>query len=226
MRVPIPLGDKLYELGFHVLPGGKVGHPKPLALENAEPLFDLIQPRAMCGGEVELKTWMVFEPFLDLFAVMDTDVIAHHMDQRDASRNLAVEGFQKRAELLLTLAPVTLPIDLTGTGVKSRKQVQGAVACVFMFDPIRHIIGLRQLSGMQPWSGWQRCLFIQGEHDFMSGQRTRIERDELCHTGIEGVVAWLFGVEPHVVAPGLQLVGGEDTPDGLGRDSVNDPMVN
>jgi hypothetical protein len=58
MSVPIPLGDKLHNLGLHVLFGGKIDHAKPLALQNAEPLFDLIHPRAMRGCEVEPKTRM------------------------------------------------------------------------------------------------------------------------------------------------------------------------
>jgi hypothetical protein len=48
-------------------------------LQDAEPLLDLIDPRAMDGGEMELEARMSLQPFLNLFAVMDTDIIANAM---------------------------------------------------------------------------------------------------------------------------------------------------
>jgi hypothetical protein len=44
MSLLIPFINELHDLGLHVLFGSKIGDPKPLALENAEPLFDLIHP--------------------------------------------------------------------------------------------------------------------------------------------------------------------------------------
>jgi hypothetical protein len=49
-------------------------------VQNAEPLFDLIHPRAMRGGEVEPKARMSLSPFLNFFATVDADVVAHPMD--------------------------------------------------------------------------------------------------------------------------------------------------
>lgn len=158
--------------------------------------------------------------------MVDADVVAHHMDERDARRNLAVEVFQKRNEFFLTLAAVTLPIDLTATRVEGGKQVQRTIAFVFMFDAVGHIVTASRLGGVQTGSWLKRRLFINGEHDFMRAQGSRIELDELCNTGIEGVVAWLFRVEPQVVAPGLELMGGEDTSDGLGRNRLNHTLFN
>lgn len=175
---------------------------------------------------MESEARMSLQPFLDLFAVMNADVVAHHVDQRDASRNLAVEVFQKRNELFLALATVTLSVDLAATRVEGGKQVQRTVAFVFMFDAVGHIVRLSRLGGVQTGSWLKRRLFINGEHDFMLAKGVRIEFDELCNTGIEGVVTWLFRVEPHMIAPGLELMGGEDTPDGLGRNGLNDTLLN
>lgn len=58
MCLPIPLGDKLHDFGLHVLLGGKIGYLETLALKDAEPLFDLTHPRAMCGCEVKSKAQM------------------------------------------------------------------------------------------------------------------------------------------------------------------------
>ena len=54
----IPLGDALHDLGPHILSRGKVGHSKPLALEDAEPLLHLIHPRAVRRCEVEPEARM------------------------------------------------------------------------------------------------------------------------------------------------------------------------
>ena len=158
--------------------------------------------------------------------MMDADVVAHHMDECDARRNLSVEVFQKRNEFFLPLAVVTLSVDLAATRVEGSKQVQRTIAFVFMFNAVGHASWLSRLGGMQTGSGLKRRLFINGEHDFMCAQGSRIELDELCNTGIEGVVTWLFRVEPHVIAPGLEFMGGQNTPDGLGRNGLNDTLFN
>lgn len=98
---------------------------------------------------------------------MDADVVAHHMNQRDAKRNLAVKVFQKRNELFLPLATVTLHEDLAATRIEGGKQVQSTVTFVFMFDQVGHACGLSRPGGLQTWPWLKRCLFINGEHDFM-----------------------------------------------------------
>lgn len=60
----------------------------------------------------------------------------------------------------------------------------------------------------------------------MAGQGPRIELDECGNARIKIGITGLFRVEPHMGAPGLELVGGEDTPDSLDGDSADDALVN
>ena len=107
-----------------------------------------------------------------LFAVMDAHVVAHHMDQRNSRRDRAVEVFQKRDELFLPLAPVTLPIDLARTRVEGGKQVQSTVAPVFMFDAVGHVAWLRrqvvwiQRTQHTQHDGARRLCVLKEQHDF------------------------------------------------------------
>lgn len=72
----IPVPDELGELGGHV---GAVG-TQPLALEDAEPLLDLIHPGAVPRRAVHPYPGMLGAPGAQVAARVDTDVVA---DQRD-----------------------------------------------------------------------------------------------------------------------------------------------
>ena len=59
MRVLIPFLDELFDLGTQVIFGFKIDDSQALPLEDAEPLFDLIHPRAMHRCEMHNKARMV-----------------------------------------------------------------------------------------------------------------------------------------------------------------------
>jgi hypothetical protein len=80
MRVLIPFPDELLQLCAQMVFGLEVDDTQAFALQDAEPLFDLIHPRAMHRREVEDESRMVGYPLLDFFPMMRTDIVAHEMN--------------------------------------------------------------------------------------------------------------------------------------------------
>ena len=75
MGMLIPLGDERHDLRLHVLFPSKVGHPKTLPLEDAEPLLYVIHPRAMSRCELEK------DPCLAPIRDPDTNLLIYHCEK-------------------------------------------------------------------------------------------------------------------------------------------------
>jgi hypothetical protein len=107
---------------------------------------------------------MVGEPAGDFFSVMRTHIVTHEMNRPNVRSNLSVHLFQKGDEFLLAFAFKTLPIDLARTGIKGRKEVEGAGTSVLMLVPIGQMTGLGGERGgrSRPWL--QGGLLIDGKH--------------------------------------------------------------
>jgi hypothetical protein len=168
---------------------------------------------------------MSLEPSLNVFSMMNADIVTDDMDHLDANWNRLVEIVQKSDEFALTLAWVTLPVEAAGARVESGQQVQGTVALVFMFDPVRYVAWLCWLGVVKTGSRLKRGLFIEAQDDFVLAQRAGIELDELGYTAIENLIARPVRIEPHVMAPGFELVGGQNAPDGLRRNGCNTALL-
>jgi predicted nucleic acid-binding protein len=123
MRMLMPFSNEWFNLGLQLIFRCKVGDFQPFTLQNAEPLFDLIHPRAMHGREVQDQARMLGEPLADLLPMMCADMVAHEMHHRAVLINLAVQLVQKSHAFLLTFAIRTRPIDLAGAGIKGRKEM-------------------------------------------------------------------------------------------------------
>jgi hypothetical protein len=57
-------------------------------------------------------------------------------------------------------------------------------------------------------------------------QPTRIEVDEFGDSGIECHIPWLFGMQPAMVAPGVELIRGQNAPDRGSGDVLDDVRRN
>ena len=64
----IPFGNKSHQPLCQVLLVSKIRNPQPFALQNREPLLDLIHPGTIHGWKVEHKARMFAQPGLHLFA--------------------------------------------------------------------------------------------------------------------------------------------------------------
>ena len=95
--------------------------------------------------------------------MMGADIVAHEMDHPDVSINLAVQVFQKGDAFLLPFAFITLPVDLAGAGIKSRKEMECPRTLILVLAPVRKILGLGRLGWV--WAGprLERGLLIHGE---------------------------------------------------------------
>ena len=184
----IPFGDELHELCLQVSRRGEVDDAPALALEDGEPLFDLIQPGAMHWREVHHDPWMGLQPLLDLLSVMRWRIVADQMNRRDRGRELTVQILQKGDKLSLSLAGVTLAVDPSRASVKRREKIQRPGASILVLYPIRQawLCGFRGMAA-RPWL--QGGLLVDTQDYFVVVQRARIQVDEVGDTGIERRVA-------------------------------------
>ena len=123
----------------------------------------------MHGREVHHKPRMLGEPSGDVFAMMRTDIVTYQMNRPDVLSNLLIQVFQEGDAFLLPFALITLAIDLARTGIKGRKEVEGASACVLVLIPIGQVLRLRWPGRGQPRTRLQRGLLIQREDDLVIG---------------------------------------------------------
>jgi len=57
--------------------------------------------------------------------------------------------------------------------------------------------------------------------DYAPEKKPGVEIDDFGNGFIECLIPWVFGGEPHVMSPGLQLMVGEDATNGFRRDGLN-----
>jgi hypothetical protein len=226
MRLLIPFVDELPDLRMEVVFRVKIDDSQAFPLEDREPLFDLIHPRPMYGRKVHHKARMVDEPFLDFLPMMRTDIVTHELDGADGLVNLRIQRLQKGDEFPLPLAFITVPIDVTRTGVKGGKKMERTSALILVRVPVGNVLRLG-------WQGWgatrtwlQGGLLVHGADPFIWPQWPGVEVNQLGHGGIEGSVPRLLGIEPDMLAPGFQLMGGQNPAHGGSGDILNDPLGN
>ena len=99
--------------------------------------------------------------------MMRPDMVTHEMNDAEALVNLCIQDFQKGHEFPLTLPFVTLPINLAGTGVKGRKEVEGPRPRIRMFGPVGTMLRLGWQGRGQTGSRLQGSRFVHGQHYFI-----------------------------------------------------------
>ncbi len=70
----------------------------------------------------------------------------------------------------------------------------------------------------------QGGLLVQGEHYLIRPEGTGVEIDQLGDGGIESGVPGVLRVQPQMMAPGLQLMRGQNPPHRRGGDILNAPL--
>jgi len=111
----------------------KIRDRQALPLENAEPLFHRIHPRATHRRMVEPEAGMVFQPRLHLLSSVHSQVVHHQVNRRDLGRNFAVQFLQELDKLLLPFPLCRVGTDMSGPGIEGREQVQSSFAFVLVF---------------------------------------------------------------------------------------------
>jgi hypothetical protein len=100
----IPFRDKGHQPFSQVIQSGEVADAQPLALHKAEPLFDLVHPRAMHRQKPTDKAGMSRQLGSHLFAFMHTRVIEDQTDATNGRWNLPIQLGEQGDELFLPLA--------------------------------------------------------------------------------------------------------------------------
>ena len=175
----------------------------------------------MHGREVHDETRMLGEPFADVFPMMGPDVITHEMNRSDLLVNLPVQHFEKGDKCLLSLPLIALSIDLARTGVKGRKEVERPGPLVLMLVAVRNVLRLRWQSRRMTRSRLEGSLLVHRQDQLIWAQGTGIEVDQLGYGGIEGGVPRLLGREPHMMAPGFELMCRQNPAYGAHRDGCH-----
>lgn len=101
MSVLVPLFDELTDPIAQILNRFEVRDLESFPLENAEPLFDLVHPRAVDWGKVKKEAAVFAQPLQDLFPLMNAQVVADNMDLGNMRRDRIFEVLQEGDELYL-----------------------------------------------------------------------------------------------------------------------------
>jgi hypothetical protein len=153
MRLLIPFTDELVELLAQGVCRRQISHTCTLALQDADPLFDLIHPCAMPWGKVHRTSRMFGDPDGYFFSMIRPDMITDEMNGLNVCGNLLVSRFEKAHAFLLALAFITVSIDLAGPGVIRGEEIERPGAFVLMLGAVGNVLGLGQQGRgkMGPW---------------------------------------------------------------------------
>lgn len=209
--------------GFEFFEIGKVGSGESLSLEDREPLLDLIHPRAVNGCEVKAESWMLAEPCLNFLAFVQNQVVADDMDKRDRGGRIAIERFEQFDEVFLPLPWPTDSGDLTAPSIKSSEQLKSAAPLILMLETDRKS-GLGRASGARSGPRLQGGLLIQAKYALMRFKIPRVKIANVLGTATKLLISRCFGAQPVVDAPRLESVRGQNAPDRLWRDGLNQPV--
>lgn len=152
---------------------------------------------------MELKSGMLLEPFLHLLSMVDTHIVTDDVDESNERRGFLVDVLKKRDEFLLPFSAEVLTDDFAGSGIESGKKVQGSISFVLMLNQVGLVPGFCRFGGTVPGPWLQGCLLIHREDDLMGKKGTGVEIDDVGNAFVECLIPWVFGREPHVIAPGF-----------------------
>ena len=213
MCLLIPCLNELVQLCTKMIFGCKIHNAQALALKDTEPLFHLIHPGAMYGREVHDKAWMLREPRADLLAMMRTDMVAHQLNRADGLIDFPIHRFKKGHEFPWPFTVITVPVDLATMTVKGSKEIQPPGPLILMRQVVGPVVGLRWEGRGESGPRLQRGLLVHREDDLIRPKGTGVEVNQVGDGGIEGSVPRVFGVQPQMMTPGLQLMRGQNPPD-------------
>jgi hypothetical protein len=131
----IPFCNKSHQPLCQVLLVRKISDPQAFALQNREPLLDLIRPGAMHRWQGKHKAWMFGQPGLHLLALMHPYIIEHDMDPRNGQGNLPIHILQERNAFHLLFPLGRRGLDLPQACTTTGKKVQSTLAGVLLLDP-------------------------------------------------------------------------------------------
>ncbi len=170
--------DMLYELDQ----GAEGSAADGLPGDDAEPGFDLVDPRASFRSEVKLHVRMFAEPFVDLSVVVGFQVVEDDVDLCVGRVGLD-QPVHEPQEFFGALSAEGLPHDFTIEHVQSCEQVRRAVAHIVMGA----LLGLAEADRQQRLGPVQRLdlgLLVKAQHHSALG-RVQVQANDIDHLGGE-----------------------------------------
>ncbi len=178
----IPLGCKRIQTASEFLLIGKVDDRETFALEDAEPLLNLVHPGTVHRRKMKLPTRVSGEPFQDLLAFMHADVVEYNVDGSDGRRDDCLDLLKKGNELDLPFTAGGAMVDMAGARIEGRKEVERSVAFVFVFDSDRCCWRSRR-GGCQTRSGLETGFLIGAQNHLMRAERSGIKIGDIADSG-------------------------------------------
>ena len=191
------MADVAHDLAVEVGLGFEDAACNEVSLDLREPDLDLIKPRGIGRGVVELDVGMGAQKMVNGGSFMSRKVVGDDV-------NLGFNGLscdhlgEKLYELGAGVTMSSLSQDLAGGRVQGRIERKSAVAKVFesvTFGPS----GRERQDGIQTIKGLNGALFIDAENSRM-GRRLQVETDD-C----DGLFLELRVIADHVVATPVRL---------------------
>ena len=220
----IPFFNELIELGAKRIFGCKIHHAYAFALEDTAPLCHVIHPGAMHGREVHANAWMMSQPRSDLLPLRRPDMVAPQMNRADILFNLDIHGFEKGHAFPLPLAVITVPVDFARTAVEGGTERERPCPLILRLDAVGQVVRLGGPGRSQSGPRLQGGLLVDSEHQFLRSEGTGIEAHQVGDAGRAGGGPRRFGVQPQLLAPGLQLRGGQHPSHRGGRELLHAPI--
>src|SRR5947208_16297407 len=112
MSMRIPFRDKGQQPLSQMIQVSEVADAETFALQNADPLLELIHPGTVHRQKPADKAGVRLEPGSHLLAFMHARVIKHQRDATNGRWNLPIQLGEQGDELSLPLAPFRSSIDL------------------------------------------------------------------------------------------------------------------
>lgn len=159
----------------------------------------------MHGHEVHDETRLLGEPSTDVFPMMGTDVITHEMTRADLLVHRSVQPFEKGAICVWSLPLIALAIDRARTDITGRTEVERPGPLVRMRVAVRNGRRLRWQGRRVARSRLAGRRLVHRQDQRLWAPWTGIQVAQLGYGGREGGGPRLFGREPHLLAPGVEL---------------------
>ena len=138
--------------------------------------------------------------------------------------NLLVQLLQKCDKFPLAFARRGGSVDRTRARIKPRKEVQGALADIFMFNP-DWSARLRSQRRRFARPGLQTGFLIHAQHHFPDAQGAGVQGHNVLDLSGKGGIPWDLRRQPQMMAPGFQLVVGQNPLDCLRRNRLHHPVM-
>jgi hypothetical protein len=178
LGVLIVMFDELIDLALQIGHRVERAATDRLICNERKPAFDLVQPRAISGREVQMEAHTPGKPRTHLRVFVSSGVVADQM-HIEVLRKVRLDVPQEAQELLMPMLCLALGEDATIGDIKRREQRRGAMANVAVGDAF-DIAQTHRQQGLRALQRLHWVLLIDAQHQGMI-RRVQIQADDIAH---------------------------------------------